>query len=253
MKELDKKVYFRFYEELNDFLPKEKRKKTFEHKYSDKASVKDMIESLGIPHTEIDLILVNGVSVDFNYIVNNNDRISVYPVFESIDISGLQHLRAEPLRKPKFVLDVHLGKLAKLMRLAGFDTFYKNDYDDGTIVKISIEQHRTILTRDTGLLKRKEITHGYFIRNIKAEKQLEEVITRFDLAKFIKPFTRCLICNTELRPVAKENVINRIPPKVKKYQTEFSVCESCDKIYWKGTHYERMLKILQPYKNPGKP
>ncbi len=249
MRKADKKIYFRFYEELNDFLPKEKRKKTFEHSYSDKASVKDIIESLGIPHTEIDLILVNGVSVDFNYIVKDKDRISVYPVFESMDISGLQHLRATPLRNPKFVLDVHLGKLAKLMRLSGFDTLYKNDYDDKEIVKISVDQKRTILTRDTGLLKRKEITHGYFIRNIKAEKQLEEVITRFDLAKSIKPFTRCLLCNTELRSVPKDEILNRIPPKVKKYQTEFSICENCNKIYWKGTHYEKMLKILYPYKS----
>ncbi len=248
MKEVEKEIYLRFYEELNDFLPKGKRKKTFAHKYFNKASVKDIIESLGVPHTEIDLILVNGVSVDFNYIVKENDRISVYPVFESMDISGLQHLRAKPLRNPKFVLDVHLGKLARLMRLAGFDSIYKNDYDDDEIVKISTNQHRTILTRDTGLLKRKEITHGYFIRNIKAEKQLEEVINRFDLKKSIKPFSRCLVCNTELQPVSKDKIIDRIPPKVKKHHSEFSICENCNKIYWKGTHYERMLSILRPYK-----
>ncbi len=242
-----KKVYFRFYEELNDFLPESKRKVTFEHQFTDRVSVKDMIESLGVPHTEIDLILANGNSVGFNYIVKENDRISVYPVFESMDISGLQHLRAEPLRNPKFILDVHLGKLAKLMRLAGFDTLYDNNLNDEMITRISLNGNRTILTRDTGLLKRKEITHGYFVRNIKAEKQLEEVINRFHLGKNIKPFTRCLLCNSPLEKISKEKIINRIPPKVKAFHNEFVICNKCDKIYWKGTHYEKMLEILQPF------
>ncbi len=246
-----KKAYFRFYEELNDFLPRKKRKTTFTHTFTDRAPVKDMIESLGVPHTEIDLILANGVSVDFNYIVQDEDRISVYPVFESMDISGIQHLRPEPLRQPKFVLDIHLGKLAKLMRIAGFDTSYNNKYDDESITRISITEKRTILTRDTGLLKRKEITHGYFVRNIKAEKQLEEVIERFHLEKSIKPFTRCLICNSTLEKIEKEKIINRIPPKVKERQNEFSICKQCNKIYWKGTHYDKMLKILNPYLHTG--
>ncbi len=114
MKINQKKVFIRFYEELNDFLPKEKQKKRFTHYFIDRTSVKDLIESLGIPHTEVDLILVNGKSVSFKYIIKNGDDISVYPVFESLDISDVQHLRAKPLRKPKFICDVHLGNLQEI-------------------------------------------------------------------------------------------------------------------------------------------
>ena len=118
------KIFLRFYEELNDFLPEEKRKKRFLHQYIDRTSVKDLIESLGVPHTEIDLILVNGKSVSFKYLINDGDDISVYPVFESIDITGLQHLRPKPLRDPKFIADVHLGRLARYLRMLGFDTLF---------------------------------------------------------------------------------------------------------------------------------
>src|SRR3972149_748976 len=137
-----KTAYFRFYEELNDFLPPEKRKIKFEHPFFCRASVKDIIESLGVPHTEIDLILVNGKSVDFSYIINDKDEISVYPVFESFDISEVQHLRAKPLREPKFVLDVHLGALAKYLRMTGFDTVYHNNFEDVEIIKVSLSQKR---------------------------------------------------------------------------------------------------------------
>jgi len=245
MKEKIHRAYFRFYEELNDFLPSKRRKATFEHKFTDHASVKDMIESFGVPHSEVDLILVNGVSVDFNYLVNDGDLISVYPVFESIDVSDVQHLRAKPLRKPKFILDVHLGKLAKLMRILGFDTLYENNYTDGQIVGISKVEKRAILTRDLGILKRNEVTHGYFVRNIKAEKQIIEIIERFNLHKLINPFSRCLECNALLEPVEKETVLKRLPPKVKISQNKFWICRNCNKIYWKGTHYKKMEKLLE--------
>ncbi len=244
MKEKKYKAYFRFYEELNDFLPAERRKVIFQHKFSGRVSVKDMIESIGVPHSEIDLILVNGVSVNFDYPVKDKDEISVYPVFESLDISGVQHLRTKPLRKPKFILDVHLGKLVKLMRMLGFDTLYENNYNDKEIINISKKERRTILTRDIGILKRNEVTHGYFVRNIKAEKQVAEIIERFNLHKFINPFSRCIECNTLLEQVDKNSVINRLPAKVKESKNEFWICRQCDKIYWRGTHYQKMKKLL---------
>lgn len=244
MKEKTNKVHFRFYEELNDFLPPARRKITFVHRFTNNASVKDMIESLGVPHTEVDLILVNGVSVKFDYLVKDEDSISVYPVFESFDISVVQHLRPEPLRKPKFILDVHLGKLAKLMRMLGLDTLYENDYNDKEIIKISKKERRTILTRDIGILKQNVVTYGYFVRNIKAEKQVLEIIERFNLHKFINPFSRCLECNTLLEPINKNLVIDRLPQKVKESQNNFWICKQCDKIYWRGTHYQKMKKLL---------
>ncbi len=239
-----KTAYFRFYEELNDFLPKEKRKTRFEHKFIDRASVKDMIESLGVPHTEVDLILVNGTSANFSYIVNDSDVISVYPVFESFDISDVQHLRAKPLRNPKFILDVHLGTLARYLRMIGFNTKYRNDYSDDEIVEISLKDKRTILTRDKGILKRSNVTHGYWIRNENPESQLNEVVNRFNLKKQIKEFERCLECNTKLEKIDKEKVIDKLPLKVKMRQNEFWYCKTCDKVYWQGTHFEKMGKII---------
>ena len=155
------KIQIRFYEELNDFLPEEKKKKRFTHYYIDRTSVKDLIESFGVPHTEVDLIFVNGESVGFKYKINDGDDISVYPVFESLDISEVQHLRAKPLRKPKFVADVHLGRLTRYLRMMGFDVYYRNDLEDNEIVDISLKEKRTILTKDLGILKRNEVTHGY--------------------------------------------------------------------------------------------
>jgi uncharacterized protein len=240
-----KKVTLRFYEELNDFLPSNKRKKRFEHSFSDRTSVKDMIESLGVSHTEVDLILVNGDSVDFSYLINNGDDISVYPMFESLDITNLQRLRAKPLRKPKFILDVHLGTLAKYMRMLGFDTLYKNNYKDEDIVKISLKEKRAILTKDRGILKRSEVTHGYWIRSTITNEQIIEVIKHFDLKEQIKELSRCLKCNSLLKKIPKGQIIDRLPRKVKEYQQEFYYCMNCDKIFWKGSHYTKMKGIIE--------
>jgi len=242
-------IYLRFYEELNDFLPKEIKKKRFEHNYIDRTSVKDLIESLGVPHTEIDLILVNGKSVGFDNIINDADDISVYPVFESFDIREVQHLRPKPLRQPKFVADVHLGRLTRYLRMMGFDILYKNNFNDDKIVRISLKEKRGILTKDRGILKRNEVTHGYWVRSTKIEEQTKEVLKRFNLQKEIKEFSRCLECNQLLVPIKKEMVIDELPLKVAQTQNEFYQCPSCKKIYWKGTHYQRMLSFIQSLRN----
>ena len=238
-------AYFRFYEELNDFLPKEKSKLRIEHNFRDRTSVKDMIESLGVPHSEIDLILANGKSVDFSYLVNDKDEISVYPVFESFDISDIQHLRTQPLREPKFIVAVHLGKLASYLRILGFDTLYKNNFSDNNLVKTSLDEKRTILTKDREILKRNDITHGYWIRNHNLEEQLKEVVARFDLKNQIKEFTRCVDCNKLLIKVIKEDIIDLLPPKVKGWHDEFYFCPACKKAYWKGSHYDKMKAFIE--------
>ena len=246
---MNKKLTIRFYEELNDFLPAEKRKKRFTHHYIDRTSVKDLIESFGVPHTEIDLILINQKSVGFNYLINDGDDISAYPVFESLDISEVQHLRPRPLRQPKFICDVHLGRLTRYLRMMGFDTLYENDFNDDEIVKLSRNEKRAILTRDRGILKRSEVTHGYWIRSLKVNGQAIEILKRFDLRNQIKEFSRCIECNELLKPVTKEKIIKVLPPKVAKMQNEFSRCASCGKVYWKGAHHQRMLIIIQSLKN----
>ncbi|RPI99759.1 MAG: twitching motility protein PilT [Chloroflexi bacterium] len=236
---------FRFYAELNDFLPLTRRQIAFTHRFEGRISIKDMIESLGVPHTEIDLILVNGASVDFAYLVQDGDRISVYPVFESFDIKSLVRVRPEPLREPKFVLDVHLGRLTAYMRMLGFDALFPENYDDENLARISATEHRTLLTRDRGLLKRKMVTHGYCVRETDSRKQVSEVLRRFDLYRLIAPFQRCVHCNGLLEAVDKAAIHDRLEPDTLAYYDEFRRCPTCDRIYWKGTHYDRMQQFIQ--------
>lgn len=239
------KAKFRFYEELNDFLPSNKKKKFFEYNFECNPSVKDVIESMGVPHTEVDLILVNGDSVTFSYHLKDNDVVSVYPVFESLDISNVTHLREKPLREPKFVLDVHLGKLAKYLRMLGFDTLYQNSFEDSEIIKISLEQKRTILTRDVALLKNSKVMHGYWIRSQEPKEQLKEVIHRSDLLDAIRPFYRCKDCNGIIKKVPKESVLEKIQPGTRKHFNEFFQCNSCGKVYWKGSHFNKMNDFIE--------
>ena len=240
-----KTVHLRFYEELNDFLPLDKRKTRFSHSFKNNPSIKDMIESLGIPHTQVDFILSNNRAVDFNYIVQNGDDISVYPVFESLNIQNISKLRPTPLRQIKFIADVHLGKLARYLRMLGFDTFYQNNYTPNQIIKISKSDKRIILSKSRELLKRKEVTHGYCLTSSDIRKQLKSVLNRFNLYDNIIPFFRCMICNTNLKSVSKEKIIDRIPKKVKEWQKEFKICPKCERIYWKGTHYESMMEFIE--------
>lgn len=246
---LNKHISIRFYEELNDFLPKNLRKQEFQYSFAGNPSIKDVIEAIGVPHPEVDLILVNGKSVDFEYHIQSDDRISVYPVFELIDISPICHLRPEPLRTPKYILDINLGKLAPKLRMLGFDSLYKNNYNDSEIVKIAETQKRIILTRDHGLLKHKKVTRGYWVRNVNPKKQLEEIVEKFDLYTKIQSFSICMVCNGKINPVEKEKIYTLIPPKVKSYFEEFYQCSICAKIYWRGSHYIKMLNEIEILKN----
>jgi uncharacterized protein with PIN domain len=250
MSESKNKISIRFYEELNDLIDKDKRKIRFDYFYRGTPSVKDVIEALGVPHTEVDLILVNGKSVDFKYRVKSSDDISVYPVFESFDISDIQRLRPKPLRNIKFILDVHLGKLARLLRVCGFDTYYSNKSDDKEIIDISIKRNRTIITRDSGILKNNLVVHGYFVRSRNSDKQLEEVFRRFHLHSMMKPFSRCSLCNSKLKGVSKEKIESRLPLKVKEHFDEFVICGGCEKIYWKGSHFDKLKKMIQKLERP---
>lgn len=238
----ENEAQFRFYEELNDFLPPDKVKTIFPHKFNGNPSIKDPIEAIGVPHTEVDLIIVNGYSVGFDYRLKDGDLASVYPVFESIDISPIVRLREKPLRKNAFILDVHLGRLARMLRMLGFDTMYRNDYDDAEIVRLALAEKRIIITRDRRLLHLKEITHGYCIRSGEPEAQLQEVVRKFGLQFNILPFYRCMMCNGLIKQVDKEAILHRLEPKTILYYNEFYRCDVCNRIYWQGSHYDK-LKI----------
>jgi len=236
---------FRFYAELNDHLLREQQYKTLEKTFFTPSTVKDMIESFGVPHTEIDLIVANGQSVDFSYLVQNGDRIAVYPTFESFDVAPEQRLRPQPLRNPKFILDVHLGKLAAYLRMLGFDAEYGRSLTDARLAEISASEHRILLTRDRGLLKRGAITHGYWVRETNSRRQIAEVIHRFNLARAVRPFTRCMACNGVLEPVSKEQAQNLVPRRSIEPYNDFQRCGQCGRIYWKGSHYTRMHRWIE--------
>lgn len=244
---MTKRAWFRFYEELNDFLPSSRRKVAFPLTIKGTQTVKDAIEGCGVPHVEVDLILVNGKSVDFSYRLKNSDQVSVYPAFETLDIKDVTHLREKPLREPAFILDVHLGKLARYLRLCGFDSLYRTDYEDIEIINIAAQEKRIILTRDKKLLANKKVTHGVWIRSQKPAEQFREVFDRLDLGSRVNPFTRCMGCNSLLAEVNKEEISDRLHPGTRKHYNAFSICTGCGKIYWEGSHYEKMKQVVKNF------
>ena len=235
---------FRFYEELNDFLPPAQRKRSFRYQCALRATVKQAIEAIGVPHTEVELILVNGESVDFSHLLGDGDRVSVYPQFESLDISPLLRVRERPLRTPRFIADAHLAALARYLRMLGFDVHLDATLDDTAIAELSAREKRIMLTRDRELLKHRIITHGCYVHETKPRRQLAEIVSRLDLLGAMKPFTRCMECNHPLVAVDKKTISHRLPPGTARYYDRFSSCTGCGKIYWPGSHYERMCALI---------
>lgn len=237
-------VSFRFYEELNDFLAPQRRYRSFEQACPAEATVKHAIEALGVLHTEVELVFINGVSVGFAERLQAGDRIAVYPKFESFDVTSLLRVRARPLRQTRFVADAHLGGLARLLRMGGFDTLYDNHFADAEIERLAADDGRIVLSRDRELLKRRRITHGCYVHTQQPDRQLAEVIARLDLAGSLQPLSRCLECNVPLQAVAKAEVIEALPPSVRARQQCFSRCAVCRRIYWEGSHGGRMRERL---------
>lgn len=241
---------FRFYEELNDFLPPERRSGEFSSRFAERATVKQAIEALGVPHTEVELILLNGESVGFGHLLGDGDRVAVYPKFETFDLTPLMRLRAQPLRTLRFVADAHLGGLARLLRLGGLDTLFRNDYADAEIAALSVGEGRILLTRDRDLLKRREITHGCFVRALKPVAQFREIVDRLDLYSALRPFARCMVCNGALRAIDKAQVAHRLPASVGQHQQNFTTCDACGRVYWPGSHWRRMRTLLDELGSP---
>ncbi len=237
-------VTFRFYEELNDFLARPLRGHAFDHACVNAATVKHVIETLGVPHTEVELILVNGESAPFERVLADGDRVAVYPTFETFDIAPLLRVRATPLRVTHFIADALLGGLAQLLRLAGFDTLYDNRYPDALIETIAARDPRIVLTRDRELLKRRTITHGCYVRELKPEAQLRALFARLDLARSAQPFRLCLTCNAPLRPLPAADAIGRAPPGVLQRHARFATCDVCRRVFWEGSHWQRMRALM---------
>jgi len=238
---------FRFYAELNDFLPAEQKQTGFQLPFYGNPSLKDTIQAMGVVHTAIDMILVDGRPVAFSHRLQGGERVAVYPVFERLDISPLTHLRPQPLRCTRFILDVHLGKLARYLRMLGFDTSYQPDWDDVTIIDLSLQQQRIILTRDRGILKQSRVTHGYWLRHEDPSQQLREVMLALDLFAQAQPFTRCMDCNGRIAPVDKAGIAGQIDADVLQRFEAFWQCQDCMKIYWRGSHYAHMLRQIEEF------
>ena len=237
-----KHVSVRAYGPLNDLLPPLRQQTAFGHAFEGRESVKDLIEGLGIPHPEIDLILVDGEPVAFDYIVEDGDRIAVFPRFESINIDEVTKVRS-PVSSLRFLLDGHLGKLSRYMRLVGLDAECPADAADADLAALAARDRRIVLTRDRGLLKRRAVSRGYWVRATLPHRQLIEVLHRFDPS--LAPFTRCLRCNTELREVAKSSIESKLEPRTREYFHRFDECPGCHRVYWAGSHWERLTRIVE--------
>jgi uncharacterized protein with PIN domain len=236
-------VALRAYASLNDFLAPRLRQRTSYHATEPRATVKDFIERVGIPHVEVDLLIVNGESTGFDRLLDDGDRVAAFPRFFAIDVADLSCVRPAP-RRVAFVLDVHLGRLARYLRLAGLDVRYTNDASDEELAAVSAADGRILLTRDVGLLKRRAVALGYFVRSTMPKTQFVEVLRRFDPLP-LDPFTRCLTCGGELWPVDKQDVLATLPPRTRDSYERFWRCSACRRVFWKGPHYDRLARLLE--------
>lgn len=241
---------FCFYDILNDFLPAQWRNTWISYRFTGTPAVKDAIEALGIPHPEIDVILINHSPVDFLASLHPDDQVQVYPMYSNRTWPEVYSLHANSPWPAQFVLDVHLGKLARALRLLGFDAYYDNHYTDKTISALAAAENRIVLTRDIGLLKHKAIRRGYWLRSQHQEEQVAEVIRYFHLATAFRPFTRCIACNGQIIAVEKEAVWHLLQPKTKLYFNQFFQCLTCKRVYWQGSHYDRMQQFIHRFPTP---
>ena len=240
-----KEVKISFYGYLNDLLPKFRRNKVICEELKDSRSIKDLIEALGPPHTEVGRILVDGRAVTDSLQLTGGEEIHVYPAFIDID-KPLDDTTPPPMPK-RFILDVHLGTLAKYMRALGIDTLYENYYSDEKIVETALREGRTILTRDRGLLKRRSVEYGYLVKSDRNREQLMEVFINFKILPSVEPFSRCLRCNGPLKAVEKKEIVRELDPLTEKFYSEFFRCTSCGGLYWKGGHWERMSLFIDDF------
>ena len=208
------------------------------------ASVKDIVEALGVPHTEVGRLVVAGREISFAAPGADDDTLDVYPLSPPVDVTTPTLLRPEPLPGVTFAVDMNVGKLATLLRMAGFDTLYRNDISDPDLVAVAVREKRILLSKDTDLLKRKEVVFGYLVREIQPEKQLTEIVHLFGIREQFKPLSRCLRCNALLLPVEKRQILDRLEPLTQKYYQLFQRCPCCDRVYWPGTHRDTMLLML---------
>jgi uncharacterized protein len=238
---------FHFHRELNDFIARAQRGQTFACACPEASSAKHMIEALGVPHTEVELIVRNGHPAAFDAQIGVNDLLDIYPARHVP--RGMEHgalLLRPPLRIDalRFIADAHLGGLAQILRLAGFDTRYDNNFPDDEIERLADEESRIVLTRDRELLKRRTVLHGCYVRALQPDAQFREVAERLGLAPHMHAFRLCLMCNAPLRRTTLDEVGDRVPEGVRERHTRFVTCDVCRRVFWEGSHWRRMRERI---------
>jgi len=242
------RVTFRFYGELNDFLPGRWQGKAFAYPYNGPQSVKHLMESIGVPHPEVELILASGTPVGFDHQPRDGERIAVYPAFHELPLDGLPALRPPPPDPIAFLTDNHLGRLTRYLRLLGFDAVYGGDWADDILAEQSHDENRVLLTRDRGLLKRALVGFGYCLRSTDSREQLFAVLRRYRLFDRVEPWRRCLRCNGWLQPVEKTAVLHLLEPKTRLYYDTFRQCDTCGQVYWEGSHVGELARLVEEVK-----
>ncbi len=230
----------RFYAELNDFLPAMRRQRDCELQFEAPAPVRHLVECCGVPHTEIELVLRDGESLDLETPVADGDRLALYPMFEAFDVRPALRLRPRPLRRLRFVADAHLGRLARQLRMLGFDTLWANDPGDARLAELSAVEHRILLSCDRRLLMRRTVSHGCFIRPGPTGEQLAYLVERLQLCAELRPFSRCMRCNATVSPVSLAAVRAAVPRGVLQSTDRFWRCDGCGRLYWQGSHWQAM-------------
>ena len=240
-----RKATFRFYAELNDFLPQARRGRAFQAQFSGHETVKHVLESLGVPHPELALILINGTSVDFSARIEAGDRVSLYPRFSELDLNEQSPLQEALPDQVAFILDIHLGKLARNLRLLGINALYGRDLSDPELARLAREKKRVLLTRDRGLLKRNAVRWGYILRSEDPREQTIQVIRRYELIDQVQLFYRCPRCNGILGQADKNEVREKLKPLTRKYYDDFQRCRKCGQVYWQGSHFQQLAEYLR--------
>lgn len=237
-------IFINFHEQLNFFLKDRHKGRSIKYPLTRRASVKDIIESFGIPHTETGCILFNNTLVDFSFVPESCGTLQVDAILEPFKLLQPSLLRPKPADNIKFIADVNVIKLGRLLILLGFDVVFSSSWSDKNIADMADKTGRIVLTRDTGLLKRSKIV---FARRIRADlpyDQLVETIRFFGLAPLISLFSRCTQCNRKLNPVPKKEVLHLLEPKTKLYFNSFFQCPECKKVFWRGSHYDHILNKM---------
>ena len=237
------KVGLCFHGDLNVFLRPKASDPVIERRLAEKTSIKDIIESCGVPHPEVDLILVDEQTVGFDYTLANDAKVEVFPV-KNRDTNRTEK-RLQTISISRFVADGHLGGLTRNLRLLGFDVAYPKNADDRQLLEVMARENRALLTRDRRLLMHAIVQHGYWPRSQNADEQTIEVVRRFNLSELLAPFTRCLRCNAPLEEAAKADVIDKLEPLTKIYYDQFRRCPDCKQIYWSGSHFPKLQKRIE--------